>query len=468
MNVIYKKSQNNDDSRYCFNFHDYSCSENNKKMKINNGFGRSDYSSNNMNVLKIDSTTPRIKSIIDFMDNRKIDYVVDYRNKNVVIDINTYMPSNKKNLLVRKKEFADDIFTVLDSKIVYIKSGTYGHTFMGYFCDKQKNINFKYAIKIVAYQKKEKFGDIYNDNRPENAEINMLKLLSFFVVMKRTPHLILPISSFNVSIEHIIRFMEKNNNKEKKYVEFLENYKKGMFHNNVSILLSEWADKGDLLDYIRKNANSMTLIEWKVILFQIISTLALIQHIYPAFRHNDLKANNILLSSVDNPNPIKYNINNKVYVVPSVKLSIRIWDFDFACIPGLINNMKVVSTWTKNINISQSEHKYYDLHYLLNTLAFCGFYPGFMSNDNMIPVDVKRFIKRIIPSKYRSYRCEHVKDEKHSKNSKRTKESKKEKDVSCDICYKNVHHKGRLLVNDEYVTPLDIIEKDDFFVDFRQ
>ena len=43
----------------------------------------------------------------------------------------------------------------------------------------------------------------------------------------------------------------------------------------------------------------MTTKYWRVIFFQIISVLAVIHKKYPNFRHNDLKANNILLQKID-------------------------------------------------------------------------------------------------------------------------------------------------------------------------
>ena len=52
---------------------------------------------------------------------------------------------------------------------------------------------------------------------------------------------------------------------------FKEKQKKGDYYNKVSILISEWASEGDLLDYIRKNNKDMDLKFWTVILFQIIS-----------------------------------------------------------------------------------------------------------------------------------------------------------------------------------------------------
>ena len=45
--------------------------------------------------------------------------------------------------------------------------------------------DFEYAVKVVAYPKKEKYCSIYDIRRPENAELKMLKALSYFVIKKR-------------------------------------------------------------------------------------------------------------------------------------------------------------------------------------------------------------------------------------------------------------------------------------------
>ena len=63
-------------------------------------------------------------------------------------------------------------------------------------------------------------------------------------------------------------------------------------------LISEWANNGDLLDYLRKNYKSLGLKEWRVLIFQILSVLAIIQAKYPSFRHNDMKANNVLIHKI--------------------------------------------------------------------------------------------------------------------------------------------------------------------------
>ena len=44
---------------------------------------------------------------------------------------------------------------------------------------------------------------MFNVKRPENAELLMLRLLSQFVKNKQTPHIVLPITTFNTSINRL-------------------------------------------------------------------------------------------------------------------------------------------------------------------------------------------------------------------------------------------------------------------------
>jgi hypothetical protein len=352
-----------------------------------------------------------------------------------------------------------NIITELGGKLHYIKSGTTGHTFKAVIqCDPNNPDDvFEYAVKVVAYPKKSKYGKIYDSSRPENAEIMMLRLLSYFIVHKQTPHIVLPIATFNTDIKPFLCLLEDNvvDEDDKKYLSFLTKYKEGEFHDQVSILLNEWANRGDLLDYIRKNFKRIKLIHWKVFFFQIISTMAVIQSKFPAFRHNDLKANNILLHKISRNKPrFTYTVLRKKYIIPNLGYSVKLWDFDFSCIPDVIHNIKVDLPWTKPINVQPIKHQYYDIHYFFNTLAFAGFFPRFMSS-NYIHDDVKEFVKRVIPAKYRSKLCTH----------KLPPSTKNEKEEQCPICHNMVHSKGRLLVNDEYTTPAKLLS-DPFFEEF--
>ena len=362
-------------------------------------------------------------------------YLISYRIKQIN-DINKFL--NNSNLLNRTidiNNIGNDIRTIIPKqykdfpstihkmggRLVYVKSGSSGHTFRSIFSD---DPNKSYAVKIVAYPKKVNYGDIYNPNRPENTEILMLILLSELVVKNRTPHIMLPLQTFNTNFKPFIHLSNIINIKNKNFYNFINKYENNHFYTNVSILVSEWANSGDLLDYFRNNYQKMTLLEWVVIFFQILSVLAIIQKAYPSFRHNDMKANNILLTTISDKEKgdYLYEIDNQKYIIPNTGVYVHLWDFDFSCIKGVIDNAKVESSWAKKINITSEKNRYYDIHYFFNTLIRKGFFPQVLTCPE-------------VPSKYRYG--------------------------------DNVGIRGRLLVNDEYVTPSYILKHDKLFADFK-
>ena len=123
-----------------------------------------------------------------------------------------------------------------------------------------------------------------------------------------------------------------------------------------------------------------------------------------------------------------------MYNVPNIGFQIKLWDFDFACIPGIVDNAKVDAEWTDRINIKPEQNRYYDVHYFFNTFTKKGFFPEFWT-DPEIPEKVREFVNRIIPEKY------------------------KDGDL--------VSEKGRILVNDEYLIPDEIIKNGPFFKVWR-
>lgn len=338
----------------------------------------------------------------------------------------TVRDQNIKTFLKTVK-FDSNIF----KNIEYVKSGSTGHTFKGTFKADDKILQC--AFKIVPFEKDTIYGDPDDEERPENAELKMLKLLSNFVLDIYTPHIILPIRTFHTNIKNFI--CKKINDKH--YKEFIKKYKDDELHNNVSVLISEWADQGDLLMFLKKNYHKLTLKFWKTLFFQIISTLAIIQLKYPSFRHNDLKCNNILISTYDKQDRdyFIYMVDKMMYKIPYIGYYIGIWDFDFACIPGIVENSKVNAKWTKKINVNPVRNQYYDMHFFFNTLIKKGFLPQLLTSCK-IDKEIKDFIYRIVPRKLQ-------------KNDKYLSE------------------KGRILINKELHTPIDIIENDPFFEEFR-
>tara|TARA_B100001093_G_scaffold243759_1_gene233498 strand:+ start:1364 stop:2533 length:1170 start_codon:yes stop_codon:yes gene_type:complete len=373
----------------------------------------------------------RTCNIKNILKDNELECLIDLDNVNTEYFVNVSDKIDTKDVLKKKNLDFSDVMNKIGGKLVYVKSGSTGHTFRGFNPQNKNDPHF--AVKIVGYPKRENYG-MYDDvRRPENAELNMLKVLSYFVINNQTPHLVLPIGTFNTDINPFLSLSDQGVVNDKKYSQFINRYKKGDLYDKVSILISEWADGGDLLEYIKKNKDEMTVREWRVLFFQILSALSVIQSKYPGFRHNDLKANNILIQKIgsrNRNNKFKYKINNKTYVIPNIGIQVKIWDFDFACIKGIVDNTKVDAKWTDKININSKMNRYYDLHYFFNTLTRKGFFPEFWKSKS-VPKAVKEFVRRIIPEKY--------------------------------TVGENIAERGRILINDEYTYADKILKEDEFF-----
>lgn len=393
--------------------------------------------SNNLNEdEKLNQIPYRLSIIKNMVDGKVLDSMIDFKN-----DTSDGVTTNDDIREMLPKKYIDFNKAIKDlgGKLLYIKSGSTGHTFKGVYPPPNEENKQNYAVKVVAYPRKENYGDMFSVKRPENAELLMIRLLANFVKNKQTPHLVLPITTFNTSIKPFISLPKDNIVNNKKFDAFIKRYKKGEYYENVSILISEWANSGDLLDYIKKNYKTMDVKHWRSIIFQILSVLAIIQNKYPGFRHNDMKANNILMHKIpfDKSNKkFKYKINGQVYLVSNIGIQIKLWDFDFACIPGIVDNSKVEAEWTDKINIKPEKNRYYDIHYFFNTLTKKGFFPEFWTDD-AVPVRIREFVRRIIPEKYEKEGTEFVSE------------------------------RGRILINKEYMTPDYILKNDPLFKSMR-
>lgn len=397
-----------------------------------------------------------------------------------------------------------NVINKLEGQLIYIKSGAYGHTFKGIVADEDDNEKMSFAVKIVAYPKRDGYGTMHNITRPENAEICMLKTLSYFVIKGQTPHIILPISIFDTSIKPFLTLQTDNPDDtfvpvdNKNYKEFIKHYKQGKYYEKVSVVISEWANRGDLGMFLKKNYKKLQLIHWQCFFFQILSVLAIIQSKYPEFRHNDFKANNILISKTETCNKrLLYKVNGKEYLLPSIGYCTYIWDFDFACIPDVVENSKVYQQWTNEMNITSKQNRYYDVHYFFCTLIYKGFLPELMT-DSVVPQNVKDFINYVIPEKYRpiNQTCQEMikkilQDKNLSNNFKNNLKNATDKYSPKELTYKEfcnkitnddkihtdlkdffgnlpieykqkVNERCRLLVNDELYIPANLLDHDFF------
>ena len=378
----------------------------------------------------------RLDEINKMLEGKHVESILEFKSSS---DTEQNKSEDIRDLMPKKYIDFSKAIAELGGKLLYIKSGSTGHTFKGVYPPLENELpdpRKSYGVKVVAYPKKENYGDMYNIKRPENAELMMIKLLSQFVKRSETPHIVLPISTFNTSIKPFLSLAKSNLVESKKFDQFLEKYEKGEYYQNVSVLISEWANGGDLLDYIRKNYKSFKIRHWRTIFYQFLSVLAIIHAKYPGFRHNDLKANNLLINLFDmSKKKYKYVINGQSYIVPNIGFHIKLWDYDFSCIPGIVNNSKVDADWTKKINITPHQNRYYDIHYFFNTFTRKGFFPEFWT-ESEIPQKVRDFVNRIVPDKYKKGEL--------------------------------VSEKGRILINDEYLIADEILKNDQFFKVMRE
>ena len=389
-----------------------------------------------MNEYKFDNIDYRIKFIIDLLKGKKVSSMVNLNENDTEFFENPNNEHNIKNVIEKKYFDFTKIMNEMSNSLDYINSGSSGIVFKStYNLDNENDIC--YSVKVVTYPKKENYGNINDTKRPENAELLMLRLLSYFVINKQTPHIVLPICTFNTNIEPFTELYKTKKITTKKYAQFYKKYRQNEYENEVSVLIAEWANGSDLLEFFRNNYKTLSLKEWRIIFFQILSVLAVIHKKYPNFRHNDMKANNILVQKIDNRkknNLFHYQIDDNSFFVPNIGIQIKLWDFDFACIPGIVENSKVNAEWTNNLNIKPIRNQYYDIHYFFNTLTRRSFLPDFWKEPNISPL-VKEFVNRVIPN---------------------------------NLCTGNaVTERGRILDNIEHTTPLKLLLEDEFFEKIR-
>ena len=119
------------------------------------------------NRTKFDPIPNRINRINEMSENQVIDGMID---KCLLSDESECIDKDDiRELLPKKYIDFNKAINQLGGKLLYIKSGSTGHTFKGVHLDDKSKTN--YGVKIVAYPKKENYGDLYNINRPENAEL---------------------------------------------------------------------------------------------------------------------------------------------------------------------------------------------------------------------------------------------------------------------------------------------------------
>jgi hypothetical protein len=181
------------------------------------------------------------------------------------------------------------------------------------------------------------------------------------------------------------------------------------------VLMTEWADLGELSDYVESNRKIWSIETWRALFFQMLAMLALIQEHYPSFRHNDLSMSNILVQKTRKTDIglakgyYKYTINGKVYCIPDVGFRVLLADFDYASIKELgITNEKLDNRHTKRFGAVSEPNRSFDAHMMLNWINMWTL-RLYRHEELDGPLgEVKDFLYGLIEDKFRGNRSRYV------------------------------------------------------------
>ena len=231
---------------------------------------------------------------------------------------------------------------------------------------KEYSHNFPTTYKITFYKDQKQ---IYDLSSSINNDSLFSYLLSILTLSKKTKHILLPILNIDINYNDI-QFIFDDNIKYK-----LKNKMKANEILNIcSIQIKEHYYKQILLsDYLKTNS-----CDYKILLFQIIHTLAIIQNEYPTFRHNNLILSNIFIYCKNKSNIINTydGFQNDIFNIPNNGFDIKIYNFENATINKHYGNSIV--------------NPYYDIYTL-----FTDFVNNIKCSDDIIA-----FLKKYIPEKF--------------------------------------------------------------------
>jgi len=285
-------------------------------------------------------------------------------------------------------------------------------------------------IRIGFYEKSEERNISVDElTRKENVNFAMKFFLSQYVLDGSTNNILLPIMNIDIPYKDMKKIIKENSelNKIKNLI------KEEKIEDILFIEADEHYYKSGLLsNYIIKNGKNMTLNEWKVLFFQLLYVLYIIQKNHNNFRHNNFRPDLISYYEMKNNNKIshKYQVEDINFTINNPPIIIKIDNFEKSVIQDIIDNDDIDEKLKKR-------HRYFDLHYFFNILLNHPDYENVMSND--VKDNLKEFFDTILPDRY------------NAKSSR----------LSYEDMYLDLDNE------DEYQIPENLLLNNDLFKDFR-
>ncbi len=102
-------------------------------------------------------------------------------------------------------------------------------------------------------------------------------------------------------------------------------------------------------------------------IISIIFSLAVVQDHNKAFRHNDLKPDNIFINILPSEQTFYYYFDNTYYSIKT-KYFVKIADFGLSCMDGVINNKAIMDGDYEYTGITQKQNRNSDLFFFMASM----------------------------------------------------------------------------------------------------
>lgn len=283
-------------------------------------------------------------------------------------DIKFSIPNNKEN----EETYNNDKKNILEGNYKLLLFNEDNNEFM--FKCYNKNSIYPVIIKINFYNK---LNTINNLNNKINNDNLFSYILSSLVLNKKTKHILLPIMNIDLNFSELESIIKND-------IFIYQKIKFSLNNNNITDVCcfqirENFFKTSNLIDYIKDNYCDI-----KVLLFQIIHTLAIIDNEFKGFKHNNLVVNNILLylKRETTSYSIYEGFKKDNFYIINKGFDIKIYNFYESSIPKYYENNKKSSN--KNL---------YDIETFINDLL------ENIDNDKICDNFTKKFIDKILSNK---------------------------------------------------------------------
>ena len=250
-----------------------------------------------------------------------------------------------------------------DISLKQIGTGKYSDIFAVYRGSDSFAMKISYYTEetINKFMKKKKSGDLEGAKREKEQDSILVsekfsKVTTVLLDKKLTPHFVRvfeeqDVKNFAIKIPGLEKRLQNLSVYQKMYnhVAFME-----LFDTDLTRLLTHKTLEED---------------EIKIVIFQVIYTIAATQHALPGFRHNDLSTNNVLIRNNRKKTIYRYDVGGEVFYTPT-KYYVAVTDYDFVHIPSIriMNNRRVTSG---NYKVSDDTNVSYDVHLFIKSVLKC-------------------------------------------------------------------------------------------------